>query len=206
MHQPIDQVRFVVIDSELTGLDRERDAVIALSAIRMKGSRILVGETFYRLVDPQRDLERDNIIIHRIRPSELINQPTIDVVLQEFAEFIGDDVVVGHFIQIDWAFVNRDMQNHLGKRLGNYTFDTCRVHQWVDLQNHTMDGTYGYGMAQDVECNLFALANQFDITITEAHHALYDALLAAYIWQRYLVSLKSFGVRRLGDLLPIAGA
>jgi DNA polymerase-3 subunit epsilon len=206
LYQPIENVRYVVIDSELTGLDKKNDAVIALSAIRMHGARILIGETFYRLVNPERDLQRESIVVHRIRPSDLTDQPTIDIVLREFADFIGEDVVVGHFIQIDWAFVNRDMQNRLGRQLHNYTFDTCRTHQWVDYQHRTMDGSYAYGMAQDVDCNLFSLAQQFDIRVQDAHHALYDAFLTAHIWQRYLVTLKSFGVRRLGDLLSIAGA
>lgn len=206
LRQPIDQVRYVVIDSELTGLDKKNDAVIALSAIRMQGARILVGETFYRLVNPERDLQRENIVVHRIRPADLIGQPTINIVLQEFAQFIGEDVVVGHFTQIDWAFVNRDMQNRLGRQLHNYTLDTCRTHQWVDHQNRTLDGRYAYGIGQDVDCNLFSLAQQFDIRIEDAHHALYDAFLTANIWQRQLVTLKGYGVRRLGDLLPIAGA
>ncbi|MBI5032439.1 MAG: 3'-5' exonuclease [Chloroflexi bacterium] len=206
LYQSIDHARYVVIDSELTGLDKKHDAMIALSAIRMQGSRILVGETFYRLINPERAMQRENIVVHRIRPSELTNQPTIGNILKEFSEFVGDDIVVGHFVQIDWGFLNRDMQIHLGRRLQNNLIDTCRAHDWLDLQDRTLDGSYAYGAHENTDCNLFSLAQKFDIEIKEAHHALYDAFLAASLWQRYLVALKAYGVRRLGDLLPIAGA
>ena len=203
-YQPIDQVRYVVIDSELTGLNRQNDALIALAAIRMQGSRIMVGETFYRLINPQREMARDNIVVHRIRPSELVDQPTVATVLDEFAEFIGDDVVVGHFVRIDWSFIKRDMQIHRGRQLRNRTLDTCKAYQWFDLQNRTMDGSYAYGMAQDLDCNLFTVAQKMDLPVSEAHHALYDAWLAASLWQRFVVMFKAYGVRRLGDLTPIA--
>jgi DNA polymerase III epsilon subunit-like protein len=53
--------------------------------------------------------------------------------------------------------------------------------------------------------NLFDLAKRYRIPIRQAHHALYDAFLAAQLWQRLVVALPDYGVRRLGDAIGIAG-
>jgi DNA polymerase-3 subunit epsilon len=53
--EPFEARRFVVLDLETTGLDLQRDEILALGAIRMSGSRIIVGETFYSLVRAERN-------------------------------------------------------------------------------------------------------------------------------------------------------
>ncbi|MBI4788363.1 MAG: 3'-5' exonuclease [Chloroflexi bacterium] len=203
--QPLEQARYVVIDTELTGLNRRHDAVIALGAIRMQGPRILMGQTFYTLVNPERKLDPDNVLVHRIRPSELTHQPTIDIALRRLQEFVGDDVLVGHFVQLDRSFLNRDMQRYLGQPLQNPQVDTCQVSQWMDEQQR---GLYSARRAYGVELsdyNLFALAERYHIHVQDAHHALYDAFLTARLWQRFLADLPALGVSRLGDALAIAG-
>ncbi|MBI5649617.1 MAG: 3'-5' exonuclease [Chloroflexi bacterium] len=204
-HYPITDARFCVIDTELTGLDRNQDAIIALSAIRMSGARILIGETFYSLVNPERALARDNVLVHRLRGDDLADQPTIQNALEKFAEFIGDDVIVGHFVQIDLGFLKRDFQRHLGRALNNRWVDTQRAHQWAFLQEQQFLGGYGMQSIENTEANLFELARRYNIRVHGAHHALYDAFLAAQVWQRVIVTLRDLGVRRLRDALRVAG-
>ena len=205
LRQPIGDTRYVVIDTELSGLDHKQDAIIALSAIRMRGARILLGETFYGLVNPERELARENVLVHRLSNGDLAFQPTIDVALEKFAEFIGEDVIVGHFIGIDLGFLKRDVQRHLNRRLKNSWLDTYRAHEWMRAQQRQFLGGYGMYGVEETDTNLFDLARRYQIPVKQAHHALHDAFTTAQLWQRLVVKLSDLGVRRLGDALAIAG-
>ena len=43
---PLAQVPFVVLDTELTGLDAKRDSVVSVGAVKMAGTRIELGRSF----------------------------------------------------------------------------------------------------------------------------------------------------------------
>jgi DNA polymerase-3 subunit epsilon len=189
----VDQARYVVFDTELTGLDRKQDTVVSIGAIRMKGRQILLGETFYTLVNPQRDLTHDNVRIHHIVPSELVNQPLIESALQQFLRFVGDDILVGHFVHIDIAM----LENALGRKLPNRQVDTARYYDWLERNRRQFLGAPNTGPIDTV---LFDIANKLHISLSGAHNALVDAYLTAQVWQRLLIDLPDFGIARVKDL------
>ena len=49
----IRDTRFVVADTELTGLDEKKDSIVSIGAVRMVGGSINLGDQFYRLVSPK---------------------------------------------------------------------------------------------------------------------------------------------------------
>ena len=77
---------FVVLDTELTGLNERKDSIVSLGAVRMSGTRIYLGDPFYRLVRPRTALTRESVIIHGIMPSDVAEEQDIASVL---AQFIG---------------------------------------------------------------------------------------------------------------------
>src|SRR5512141_25937 len=92
---PIIGVPYVVVDTELTGLDETKDSIVSIGAVRMTGGSIHVGETFYRLVSPRTELSAGSVVIHEITPSDVMMKPGIDTVLAEFLQVCGDAVLVG---------------------------------------------------------------------------------------------------------------
>ena len=47
---PIGEANYVVVDTELTGLNPRSDSIISIGAMKMLGSRIDLGNAFYRLI------------------------------------------------------------------------------------------------------------------------------------------------------------
>ena len=50
---PLQNYDFVVLDTELTGLNRKNDDIVAIGAVRIKNLQICCSETFYLLVKPE---------------------------------------------------------------------------------------------------------------------------------------------------------
>jgi DNA polymerase-3 subunit epsilon len=197
---PIDEARYVVVDTELTGLDENKDSIVSVGAVRMIGGRIDMGDTFYRLVSPRTELKAASVLIHEIMPSEVAASPAIDAVLDEFLEFCGDAVVVGHFITIDYLFLNRELKRLRNVELPNAVLDTYSICNWLRRRHRAPDcltTLSGDG------CRLYDIVKCFDIPVNGAHNAVMDAFITAQLFQRFLPLLDEAGVENIGDLLKI---
>jgi len=198
-HTPITDVRYVVVDTELTGLDENRDSIVSIGAARMTGGKIDIGNTFYRLVSPRTELTAASVVIHEITPSDVVLSPAIEPVLEEFLEFCGADVLVGHFISIDLAFLNREMKRLRKATLRNRVVDTFSVYEWLRKRGRSRDcfatPLAGY--------RLYDIARCFDVPVNSAHNAIMDAYATAQLFQRFLPLLAEAGAGNIGDLLKI---
>lgn len=197
---PLGKIPFVVIDTELTGLDMKRDSVISVGAVKMAGTRIELGRCFYRLVSPRADFKRESIVVHGITPDDVITKPALDVVAEELLAFCGDRILVGHFLSLDLGFLGREAPAVKAADLRRRAVDTCRIHSWVEQQRHRHAA--GYTISEGA-LNLVALALSHGIRVDGAHNALTDAYITAQLLQRQLRTLPGLGVRTLGDLLRV---
>ena len=195
----ITEARYVVIDTELTGLNEKKDSILSFGAVRVREGRIEIGETFYRLVSPEGPLTAENVVVHEITPSDVAAKPGIDTVLTEFLDFCGDDILVGHFMSIDLGFLDRAARRLSGTFVRNPVIDTFSVHEWLRLR--LKDHPYFLPPAEN--CKLYDIAKSFGVPVNGAHNALMDAYTTAQIFQRMVPMLQSAGVRDLGDLLKI---
>jgi DNA polymerase-3 subunit epsilon len=196
---PIPDVQYVVLDTELTGLDEKKDSIISVGAVRMHGGKIDLGDTFYRLVSPKTELSTQSVVIHEIMPSDVVEKPAIEAVLREFLNFCGNDVLVGHFISIDLGFINREMKRIYGEGIRNPALDTFSIHEWLRKRKKSRDcfatPLAGYRLYDIVKC--------FGIPVNGAHNALMDAFTTAQLFQRFLPLLIEAGAKDIGDLLKL---
>jgi DNA polymerase-3 subunit epsilon len=196
----IDKACYVVVDTELTGLSPQKDSIVSLGAVKMVGSRIDVGNYYYRVVEPKTRLTGQSVIIHSITPTEAAECPAIEVLLPEFLGFCGDSVLVGHFVSIDLKFINREMGNLYGAQLKNRVLDTLKIYHWIKSREEQFCA-YHCGDAEDT--SLTALAKKYGIPVSGAHNALSDAFVTAQLFQRFIPMAIKLGIRTLDDLIRI---
>lgn len=198
-HTPITDVRYVVVDTELTGLDESKDSIVSIGAVRMTGGKIDIGDTFYRLVSPRTELTAASVVIHEITPSDVVTSPMIGPVLEEFLGFCGADVLIGHFISIDLAFLNREMKRLRNSAIRNRVVDTFSIYEWLRKRGKSRDclatPLTGY--------RLYDIARCFGVPVNGAHNAIMDAYATAQLFQRFLPLLAEAGAGDIGDLLKI---
>ncbi|HEX6878737.1 MAG TPA: 3'-5' exonuclease [Terriglobales bacterium] len=196
---PLRSVRYVVLDTELTSLDQKTNRLLSVGALAMDGDRIRLGEEFYRVVNPGVEIPTESILVHGLRPTDVEAGERPEQVLRELREFIGDSVIVGHFVGIDTTVLRKELRGS-GGRLDNPVLDTAAAHRWLEQHEHHLRGLAEVQGRFD----LASLASRYGVEMRDAHHALYDAFLTAQLWQKLLRRLEAAGVNTLREALRIA--
>ncbi len=195
----ISDVPFVVLDTELTGLDQRRDSLISIGALRMQGSKIEMGTYFDRMMNPERALNPKSIVVHGVTPSEVELEPSLKPILAEFLSYCKDAVLVGHCIDVDLFYLNKEMRKLHGKELENPAIDTYSLYEWL-IRRGVLQPNNASGGASTA---LFAIAADLGIPVAAAHNALSDAFTTAQVFQRFLVMVQREGITTIGDLLRV---
>ncbi len=151
---------YVVVDIETTGFVPKYDYILEVSAIKVQNNEI-VADFSYIINQP--DVNMD--LYSHIQALTGITQNMIDAgtdeetVLKEFAEFVNNDLIVGHNIAFDINFLY-DRLLLFGIILDNDYIDTVRLAKKLlpELNHH----------------RLVNVAEKFGIDTTGCHRALKD--------------------------------
>jgi len=199
-HTALDSLRYVVLDTELTSLDSRSNRLLSIGAIAMDGPKIRLGEQFYRIVDPRVPVPPESVVIHQLRSEDLKGSEPLARTLQDLRRFVEGTVLVGHFLNIDLKVLRKELGGNRHE-LDNPAVDTARVHQWI-----LRCGQYSEDLPVQLEMlELTTVAKFYGLDVDNPHHALYDAFLTAQVWQKMMYTIQAKGIRKLSDLLRIAG-
>ncbi len=194
---PLEEYDFVVLDTELTGLNAKLDEIVSIGAVKIRGLRIDLEDNFYSDVCPCQEVPKFSTLIHRISPGRAKKSPPIAEILPSFLEYLGNSLIIGHNIGLDMAFLNRDLRNNLGGILYNPCLDTLRLariyreEQWINYYER-------YNLA--VSYNLKDLSEEYGLPVFPEHNALNDAMQAAYLFLFLVHKLRHGNIRTLKDL------
>jgi DNA polymerase-3 subunit epsilon len=173
----------VSIDCETTGLDRKRDEIISVAAIRIRGDRILSSQAFQVVVRPSVAIGAEAIKVHGLLEADVANASPIREILPDLLHFIGGRPIVGYYIDFDAAMLNKHVRELIGIDLPNPRIEVSGLYyerKYGDAPPGTqIDLTFAHILA-DLKLPLF---NQ--------HDAFSDALMTAMIY----VSLKDMAAR-----------
>lgn len=120
-----DELEYVSIDIETTGLNNDRDEIIEIAAIRFKGNEI-IGR-FDSFVKPKGKIPKFIEYLTHISVEDLKSAPNVKEALQEFCSFIGDSILVGHNISFDLGFINTYLIRGGCFPLKNKNWDTAEI-------------------------------------------------------------------------------
>lgn len=193
---PIEDYDFVSVDTELTGLNVRRDAIVSIGAVRIRNLRIVSGENFFSYVHPKRTLPKVSTLIHRITPDQIEHAPRLKDILPDFIDFCGNALLVGHFIGLDMSFLNRACKKILGGTMANPGVDTMKLAQaYHEQQRRSYYDKFDLGLA----FHLKALVRQYNLPRFDEHDSLEDAFQAAYLFLYLVKHMRSEKVSTLKD-------
>ena len=170
---------YTVIDIETTGLSPYRDAIIELSAIRVKNNE--VAESFTSLVNPGFHVSSFISSLTGITDDMLVSAPSIEKVLPLFMDFVGESHIVGHNVNFDINFIYENSMRILARPFRNSFTDTMRISKMVlgKLQHHRLSD----------------ISKHYCISYEGAHRALADCMITQQCFLRLrddYTGMKSF--------------
>jgi DNA polymerase-3 subunit epsilon len=179
---PIDRVRFVVLDSETTGLNPSTDRIITIGAVAVRDGEIDLRDSFSRLLKVTENTSA--VSVHGITRDQSRHGVEEPEALDAFLDYLRDGVIVGHHIGHDVATVDAALERHWGFRLLNRSLDT------MDLTLHLERAGAFAGRPPIRTFTLDALCAMFGVVPHDRHTAEGDAFITAQVFLR-LVRLAS---------------
>ena len=127
-----EQLSFVAVDLETTGLDPKKDRIIEIGAIRVENGEV-AGE-YQQLVNPGCPIPDFVSDLTGITDEMVEKAPLIGEVLDEFLKFCGELPIVGHQVMFDYRFLKRATvnQGESFERNGIDTLALCRAFMPVE--------------------------------------------------------------------------
>jgi DNA polymerase-3 subunit epsilon len=198
----VDDVEFIVFDTETTGLKPEKgDELLSIAGIAFRKGRVDLSRSFYELISPTTEVPPESVVIHSLTPGKLKDLPQAAEVLIRFFEFCGGRILVGHHAAFDAHFVSFTLKEHFGITLANRIIDTAAIARSID----EMEDPVRFSMEEDKHVGLDALARRFRIEMPDRHDAYGDAFATALVFQRQIGILKAKGKNTLKYLIHIGG-
>jgi DNA polymerase-3 subunit epsilon len=161
-------MRQVVLDTETTGLEVERQhRVIEIGCVELINRR-LTGRSFHRYLNPERDIDEGALEVHGLTREQLAQEPTFAQIQAEFLDFVRDAELVIHNAPFDIAFLNAELVRLEGG--APPITDLCKVLDTLALARQMHPGQRN---------NLDALCKRY--SVENAHREIHGALLDARI-------------------------
>jgi DNA polymerase-3 subunit epsilon len=189
---PSAQVRFVVLDTETTGLDPRRDRIITIGALSVCDGEILLDDAFEVLLKIA--YNNASVTVHGITRDEAAGGMDEPEALALFLDYLRDGVIVGHHIGHDIQALNCACERHFKMTMRNRSLDT------MDLTLHLNDDGAFANREMPGGFTLDGLCDMFGIPPHDRHTAGGDAFLTAQVFLRLLRAAKLVGRNTLGSL------
>jgi len=174
---------FIIFDIETTGLSSKNDEITEIGAIKIKNNRII--DSFSTLINPKRSIPEKIVELTGISDDMVKDQPTIEVVLPQFLDFIGDCPVVAHNSDFDTGFI-RDKAERYELSFDNIAIDTLKLARALlpDLKKHRLN----------------VIAKELNISLENHHRAVDDAKATAEIFIKFVEMMNKKDIRTLKDI------
>jgi DNA polymerase III subunit epsilon len=175
---PIDNIRFVVLDCETTGLDPRTDRLITIGAVAVVAGEILLDDVFDALI--VMEYNTPAVTVHGVTRDDSMGGIQEAEALERFLECVADGIIVGHHIGHDIATLDAGYERHWGFQLANRHLDTMELTLHLER-----DGALS-NRAPIRHYTLDALCELFGVIPHDRHTASGDAFMTAQVFLRLL--------------------
>lgn len=165
-----------MIDLEMTGLNAKTDVILEAGAVRVREGKAV--DTFTVLVNPGREIPAKVVELTGITNEMAQAGREPEEALQEFFEFLGEDILAGQNVIFDYSFLKQWAVNHKFP-FERMAVDTLKIARQV--------------LPKEEKKNLESLCQYFSIERQNAHRALDDALET---WKLLEEMKKRYGEER----------
>ena len=174
-------MRYIVLDTETTGLDPDDGhKIIEIGCIEIL-NRNISNNTFHKYINPNREIDVEASKIHGLTNSFLKDKPVFEEIYPELREYISNSPIIIHNAPFDIGFLQKEhsMTNVSDDFLDNEIIDSLKLARKISPgKKNTLDAL----------CERYSIDNS-DRTL---HGALLDAKLLAFVYLKMTIGQNKF--------------
>ncbi|MEG2275024.1 MAG: PolC-type DNA polymerase III [Clostridia bacterium] len=174
----IEEPTYCILDIETTGFDRKENRITEIAVAKVKNGEII--DEFSTFVNPKVRIPANIVELTNITDELVKDAPTIQEVMPEFIEFIGDSILVAHNSPFDIPFLKYKAITECGGiDFHNLNIDTLHISRSIypEFSSHKLGD----------------VANKLDIEVLVAHRAIDDVHTTVKVFNKMNQKIKENG-------------
>lgn len=174
----IETIRFVVFDTETTGLNIKKDRILSIGTVGITEHTIKISDSFECYIS-QDIFKNDSVKIHGILKEGHHKKVGEEEAIEQFLNHIQNAVLVAHHAVFDIAMINTSLKRMGLHKLKNRVLDLGYIFKKTNIEKTSRD-----------HFSLDDLARRFNIPQHDRHTASGDAYITALLFLKILSQLK----------------
>ncbi|MDZ7613670.1 MAG: 3'-5' exonuclease [Flavobacteriaceae bacterium] len=174
----IDVVRFVVLDTETTGLDPVKDRILSIGCVGLHENKISVADSL-EIYLSQDQFNTETVAVHGLLKNGKFHKQTEQEAIEQLLPFLKNAVIVAHHADFDLTVLNNTLRRLSLPKLKNKVLDTGVLFKKTTLCT-----------SSDTHYSLDDLCDLFSIKKHDRHTAAGDAFLTAILFLKITAQLK----------------
>ena len=172
----IESTRFVVFDTETTGLNTSTDKILSIGAVSIVNKVIDIADSI-EIYLIQEEYNAETAAIHGILKEGNLIKSSEKKAIKKFIKFLGNSVLVAHHAAFDIEMINIALKKMRLPKLKNKIIDTGILYKKLEGK-------------KDCHFNLDMLCDEFKIPKHDRHTASGDAFITALLFLKIISKLK----------------
>jgi len=174
-------MRYIVLDTETTGLDPDDGhKIIEIGCIEIINRKV-TDNAFHKYLNPKREIDIEASKVHGLTTSNLSDKPLFEDIYDEFLAYISDSPLIIHNAPFDMGFLKKEF-SYL--KSGS-NFFTNEVIDTLKLARKVRPGKRN---TLDALCERYSIDN----SERDLHGALLDARLLAFVYLKLTIGQHDF--------------
>lgn len=187
---PWEDVAFLAVDLETTGLDPRTDSIVSIGWVPVIGGGVVLAEACHHLVRVPRPMPDSSAVLHGILDQHLEGAPDLAEVMPLFLQALEGRVPVAHHAASERGFLNAACERLYQAPLVVPYVDTLALEGRLRSRRGERPAAG--------EMRLAACRERYGLPRYRAHNALLDAVACAELLLAQVAYMRPAGARRSG--------
>jgi DNA polymerase-3 subunit epsilon len=180
----LESLQFCIVDLETTGGDVQKDKIIEIGLIRVRGLKIV--DKLGLIINPEIPIPMFIQRLTTIKESDTKDAPTIEQSIDQIIEFVGESILVAHNTSFDITFINGVLKKMKRKAFANPILCTNIMTKYL--------------IPEITNSNLPYMCKILKIPHLHAHRAIFDAESTANLLLKYLDFFIERNIKKVNQL------
>jgi len=173
LFEPYSGEELVVLDTETTGLDPQKDEILSIGAVIIRDNKIVMHQSFECFLKPSANISQESIKIHHIRECDLAHAIEAEDGIRQLLDFIRNRPIVGYYIDFDHKIISRYTKKIIGSTLPNPTIELSSMY----YKRYRKSSSYEF-----VDLKFDTIMYTLELPFLGKHDALNDAIMSGLIY------------------------